>query len=158
MGDQEEAPPLGAGAAQEQQDGARGGQQAPPAKDMEIPQARRSLLQSQQEITWLEGANQALRGQVQNGPPADMAAIKNIAPNKVPFWPGSPSDPQADVWIAQVTKLRGINKWSENQTLDAIYLSLQGPVAKWYKALVQDKTYSQIDNFEKFQDHFLACF
>jgi hypothetical protein len=73
-----------------------------------------------------------------------MAAIENVAPNKVPFWAGTPSDPPADVWMAQVTKLRGINKWSENQTLDAIYLSLQGPAAKWYKALVQDETYSQI--------------
>ena len=70
---------------------------------MDIAQARRSLLQYQQEIARLEGANQALLGQVQNGQPAAMAAIENVAPNKVPFWAGTPSDPPADVWMAQVT-------------------------------------------------------
>ena len=78
----------------------RGGPQVPPAaKDMDIAQARRSLLLSQQEIGHLEGANQALMCQVQNGPPAALAAIKNVAPIKVPFWAGTLSDPPVDVCL-----------------------------------------------------------
>ena len=130
----------------------------PQAEDMDIAQARQSLLRSQQEITRLEGANQALLCQVQNNQPAALAAIENVAPNKVPFWAGGPSDSPADVWTSQVVKLRGINRWSEAQTLDAIYLSLQGPAAEWYKAIVRDEGFEVINTFERFQEHFLERF
>ena len=161
--DQEVPPPAGAEgglpprqppAAQQVPQG-QAGQQIP-AEDMDIAQARQSLLRSQQEIARLEGANQALL--MQNNQPGAVAAIENIAPNKVPFWSGGPSDSPADVWTMQVAKLRGINRWTEAQTLDAIYLSLQGPAGEWYKAIVRDEGFVVINTFDKFQERFLSRF
>ena len=111
--DQEVPPPAGAAGGPPPRQ-AQAGQQVP-AEDMDIAQARQSLLRSQQEIARLEGANQALLGQVQNNQPAAVAAIENVAPNKEPFWSGGPSNSPADVWNMQVAKLRGINRSADSR-------------------------------------------
>ena len=58
--------------------------------------------------------------------PSILAALDSQTTNKVPRWGGAPGDFSAELWLNQVEMLRTMNKWTEEQTKEACFVSMEG--------------------------------
>ena len=71
--------------------------------------------------------------------PSILAALDSQTTNKVPRWGGAPGDFSAELWLNQVEMLRTMNKWTEEQTMEACFLSMEGAAATWKQATLRDE-------------------
>ena len=74
-----------------------------------------------------------------------MASGKTKGPSWVPPYYGTEGGHSAQIWITGLEKLKGVQKWSDNQTPDAADLALFGIAAEWKAAQMEANT-------EVFQD------
>ena len=59
--------------------------------------------------------------------------------NKVPRWGASTGDFSVELWLNQVEMLRTMIKWTEEQTKEAYFLSMEGATATWNQATLRDE-------------------
>jgi len=145
---------------------AGGGTTRRPAPDPRIAELEQELLQVKGDFLASQQLNQQQQGQLaaerarvadldQSG--AIVAAIDGQKAGTVPAWSEKSTDISAELWIGQVERLQTVNKWTDEQTLNACYLSLYGKAATWYEAANrEDKT--SLDTLAKFKDKFLERF
>ena len=90
--------------------------------------------------------------------PSILAALDSQTTNKVPRWSGAQGDFSAELWLNQVEMLRTMNKWTEEQTKEACFLSLEGAAATWKQATLRDEGPNALQTFPVFKEAFLKRF
>ena len=91
---------------------------------------------------------QAMQGQV----PSILAALDSQTTNKVPRWVGAPGEFCAELWLNQVEMLRTKNKWMEEQTKEAFFLTMEG------QAILRDEGPDVLATLAQFKEAFLKRF
>ena len=81
--------------------------------------------------------------------PSILAALDSQTTNKVPRWGGAPGDFSAELWLNQVEMLRTMNKWTEEQTKEACFLSMEGAAATWKQATLRDEGADALATFAR---------
>ena len=71
--------------------------------------------------------------------PLILAALDLQMTNKVPHWGASTGDFSAELWLNQVEILQTMNKWTEEQTKEACFLSMEGVASTWKQAMLRDE-------------------
>ena len=84
-----------------------------------------------------------------------LAALDSQTTNKVPRWGTSTGDFSAELWLNQVEMLRTMNKWTEEQTKEACFLSMEEATAMWKQAMLQDKGPKALATLAQFKEAFL---
>ena len=90
--------------------------------------------------------------------PSILAALDSQTTNKVPRWGGAPGDFSAELWLNQVETLRTMNKWTEEQTKEACFLSTEGAAATWKQATLRDEGPDALATLALFKESFLKQF
>ena len=90
--------------------------------------------------------------------PSILAALDSQTTNKVPRWGATPGDFSAELWFNQVEMLRTMNKWTEEQTKEACFLSMEGAAATWKQATLRDEGTAALATFPLFKEAFLKRF
>ena len=90
--------------------------------------------------------------------PSILAALDSQTTNKVPRWGGAPGDFSAELWLNQVEMLRTMNKWTEEQTKEACFLSMEGAAATWKQATLRDEGPDALATLTQFKEAFLKRF
>ena len=87
-----------------------------------------------------------------------LLALDSQTTNKVPRWGGAAGDFSAELWLNQVQMLRTMNKWMEEQTKEACFLSMEGAAATWKQATLRDEGPDALATFTQFKEAFLKRF
>ena len=95
---------------------------------------------------------------VQAQGPSILAALDSQTTNKVPRWGASPGDVSAELRRNQVEMLPTINKWTEEQTKEDCFLSMEGVAATWRQATLRDKGPNALATLAIFKQAFLKRF
>ena len=90
--------------------------------------------------------------------PSDAGALDSQTTNKVPRWGGAAGDFSAELWLNQVEMLRTMNKWTEEQTKEACFLSMEGAAATWKQATLRDEGPDALATFTLFKEAFIKRF
>ena len=97
--------------------------------------------------------------QVMQAPgPSILAVLNSQTTNKVPRWGGAPGDFSVELWLNQVEMLRTMNKWTEEQTKEACFLSMEGAAATWKQATLRNKGPDALATLALFKEAFLKRF
>ena len=84
----------------------------------------------------------------------NMAAAGNQSSvSKAPVFTGTAESESVFLWVTRLKKLQCVNKWSDEQTLDAATMALKGPAGEWWSYL-QRRDKASIDTLEKFLKEF----
>ena len=100
-----------------------------------VAQTTTRLAAEEARATALDQQVQAMQAQG----PSILAALDSQTTNKVPRWSGAQGDFSAELWLNQVEMLRTMNKWTEEQTKEACFLSMEGAAATWKQATLRDE-------------------
>ena len=119
-----------------------------------VAQTATRLAAEEARATALDQQVQAMQAQG----PSILAALDSQTTNKVPRWSGAQGDFSAELWLNQVEMLRTMNKWSEDQTKEACFLSLEGAAATWRQATLRDEGPNALQTFPAFKEAFLKRF
>ena len=119
-----------------------------------VAQTATRLAAEEARATALDQQVQAMQAQG----PSILAALDSQTTNKVPRWGASPGDFSAELWLNQVEMLRTMNKWTEEQTKEACFLSMEGAAATWKQATLRDEGTDALATFPLFKEAFLKRF
>ena len=119
-----------------------------------VAQTTTRLAAEEARATALDQQVQAMQAQG----PSILAALDSQTTNKVPRWSGAKGDFSAELWLNQVEMLRTMNKWTEEQTKEACFLSLEGAAATWKQATLRDEGPNALETFPVFKEAFLKRF
>ena len=67
-------------------------------------------------------------------------------------------DFSAELWLNKVEMLRTMNKWTEKQTKEACFLSMEGAAAIWKQATLRDEGPDALATLAQFKEVFLKRF
>ena len=119
-----------------------------------VAQTTTRLAAEEARATALDQQVQAMQAQG----PSILAALDSQTTNKVPRWGAATGDFSAELWLNQVEMLRTMNKWTEEQTKEACFLSLEGAAATWKQATLRDEGDGALATFPLFKEAFLKRF
>jgi len=126
-----------------------------------LEQAERLVAQTTTQLAAQEARAAALDQQVQamqaQGPSV-LAALDSQSTNKVPRWGAAAGDFSAELWLNQVRMLQTMNKWTDEQTKEACFLSMEGAAATWKQAVLRDEGPNALATFDAFREAFLKRF
>ena len=124
-----------------------------------LEQAERLVAQTTTRLAAEEARASALDHQqvqaMQAQGPSVLAALDSQSTNKVPRWGAAAGDFSAELWLNQVRMLQTMNKWTDEQTKEACFLSMEGAAATWKQAVLRDEGPNALATFDAFKEAFL---
>ena len=77
--------------------------------------------------------------------------------SKAPVFCGNSESKSVFLWVTRLKKLQSVNKWTDQQTLDAATMALKGPAGEWWSYL-QRRDPTSIDSLQNFLKEFQIQF